>query len=519
MVKKKQVVAETPEVEEESSTPKEQRSTELEVQAVERMVHIENEEANQRSTHGPPPLPPPGLDKGKGVLGGPPHADPTPLHLQAGPSRPPPTWNNDSNGGNNGHYGGYYGNNGRPSGHQGGHNSYHGGQQSTLPDLEVREPYGPQASQFGKSAYVDYDIELCNLKQTSSVQEYQAHFDNLASMVKWTPKSLITAFIGGLKEEIQIDIRAERNEILRKCFAKARAIEDRQRKKQAFYKPWRNVQAVRPREVPQQKLLPAPPKREEPKPVYRARVPPRMTREERELMIKNKKCFWCKEDWNSSHQCKHIRVYTVLEQSSHRGRGKAALHSVQTQPSQDDPSPGQEGGVGGVEQHELGVEAEGGAGGNATTLKKTLEDQGGGSSPVPIESSLVLKEDRLAHPCVSWNRRALPQPSPVTSGRRGRRGRRCTLSGDPPARFPAGHHIIRRSSEELIGDSGKAPLHPGDPMERLHPPASFYILGAFLSNPAPFSSVAEIARVWNLTSRPWVLFRPASLGRYSLLTL
>ncbi|KAF3789047.1 hypothetical protein EJ110_NYTH19744 [Nymphaea thermarum] len=414
MVKKKQVVAETPEVEEENSTPEEQPSTELEVQAVERMVHIENEvlrirhemsdykkqlsklseldeikemiramssnqEANQRSTHGPPPLPPPRLDKEKGVLGGPPNADPTPLHLQARPSRPPPTWNYDSNGGNNGHYGGNNGNNRRPSGHQGGHNSYHGGQQSTSPDLEIREPYGPQASQygldleelngktwgdrvereppmreptrerygvhtnqvripqvridfprfngkdpldwifqveeyftcqfvqeeewlqtsvlhfdgearrwyrwlkhnepvndweefkdalllrFGESAYVDYDIELRNLKQTSSVQEYQARFENLASMVEWTPKSLIAAFIGGLKEEIQIDIRAERNEILRKCFAKARAIEDRQRKKQALYKPWRNVQVVRPREAHQQKLLPAPHRKEEPK--------------------------------------------------------------------------------------------------------------------------------------------------------------------------------------------------------------------------------------------------------------
>ncbi|KAF3789255.1 hypothetical protein EJ110_NYTH18959 [Nymphaea thermarum] len=378
-----------------------------------------NLEANERSNHRPPPLPPPRMDKGKGVLGGPPQADPTPLHLQARPSRPLPTWNNESNGGNNGQYGGYYGNNGGPNSHQGGHNSYQGGQQSTSPDLEVCEPYGPQASQygcrfggtqwenvthghrwedrnerdqprrepirecygvhinqvripqvhidfprfngnepldwifqveeyftcqfiqeeewlqtsvlhfdgearrwyrwlkhnelvndweefkdalllrFGESTYVDYDIELRNLKQTSSVQEYQARFENLASMVEWTPKFLIAAFIGGLKEEIQIDIRAEKNEILRKYFARARAIEDRQRKKQALYRPWRSVQTVHPREVPQQRLLPAPPKKEEPKPVYKARAPPPMTREECKLMIKNKKCFW---------------VYTVLEQ-------------------------------------------------------------------------------------------------------------------------------------------------------------------------------------------------------------
>ncbi|KAF3772980.1 hypothetical protein EJ110_NYTH56431 [Nymphaea thermarum] len=84
-----------------------------------------------------------------------------------------------------------------------------------------------------------------------------------------------------------------------------------------------------------------------------------------------------------------------VTESSHR----AALHSVQTKPSQDYPSPGQEGGVGGVEQlgqaenedmHELGVDTEGGAGGSATALSKAQEDQGGGSSPVPVESSLSL---------------------------------------------------------------------------------------------------------------------------------
>ncbi|KAF3791140.1 hypothetical protein EJ110_NYTH14420 [Nymphaea thermarum] len=167
---------------------------------------------------------------------------------------------------------------------------------------------------FGESAYVDYDIELRNLRQIGTVQEYQTRFESLASMVDWTPKSLIAAFIGGLKEEIQIDIRAERNEVLRTCYAKARAIEERHKKLQNLYKPWRNVQGNRPREAPQQRLLPAPPKKvEQPKPTFRARALPPMTNEERELLIKNKQCFWCKEKWDHSHRCKHIRVYTVLE--------------------------------------------------------------------------------------------------------------------------------------------------------------------------------------------------------------
>ncbi|XP_031479944.1 uncharacterized protein LOC116250461 [Nymphaea colorata] len=131
---------------------------------------------------------------------------------------------------------------------------------------------------FGESSYVDYDIELRNLRQTASVQEYQAKFENLASMVDWTPKSLIAAFVGGLKEEIQIDIRAEPNTELRKCFAKA-----------------------------------PPPRKEEPKPAFKGRAPPVLTREEREELIKNKQCFWCKEKWDPTHKCKHLRVYTVLD--------------------------------------------------------------------------------------------------------------------------------------------------------------------------------------------------------------
>ncbi|KAF3787803.1 hypothetical protein EJ110_NYTH22297 [Nymphaea thermarum] len=333
--------AEEPVVVEYSSGHEEQPPMEFQTQTIGRMVHIESEmlqvrqemdEYNKKldklneievlkemiksmtssfeASRPSPPGPPSNHDKGKGILGGPPSSDPNPIQSYAGPSRPPP----------------------------GGPNGNNGGQHYSLPELENRDPYGLRTvstvldseahhgktqikavdgvTEFGESSYVDYDIELRNLKQTSTVQEYQARFESLASMVEWTPKSLIAAFIGGLKEEIQIDIRAEKNTELRKCFGKARSIEDRQHKKQALYGPWRNVGAIRPREVHQQKLLPAPPRKEEPKPAYKARAPPALTREERELLIKNKQCFWCKEKWDPTHRCKHIRVYTVLEQET-----------------------------------------------------------------------------------------------------------------------------------------------------------------------------------------------------------
>lgn len=83
---------------------------------------------------------------------------------------------------------------------------------------------------------VDYDIELKNLKQTTSVQDYQGQFENLATTVSWTPKSLIAAFIGGLKEEIQISMRTEKYTNLVECFAKARTIEEKKKKKMALKK-------------------------------------------------------------------------------------------------------------------------------------------------------------------------------------------------------------------------------------------------------------------------------------------
>ncbi|KAF3774125.1 hypothetical protein EJ110_NYTH53840 [Nymphaea thermarum] len=168
---------------------------------------------------------------------------------------------------------------------------------------------------FGESTYVDYDIEMWNLEQTTTVQEYQSRFENLASMVDWTPKSLIVAFIRSLKEEIQIDVRAEMNTELVKCFAKACSIEERQQRKQALHRPWKSSGPMHPREMPQQKYLPTP-RKEEPRPVYKSRLPPNMTKEERDEMIRNKQCFWCKEKWDSTHRCKHVRVYTVVEENS-----------------------------------------------------------------------------------------------------------------------------------------------------------------------------------------------------------
>ncbi|KAF3772000.1 hypothetical protein EJ110_NYTH57288 [Nymphaea thermarum] len=87
---------------------------------------------------------------------------------------------------------------------------------------------------FGDTTYVNHEIELRNLKQTSSVQEYQTKFERLSSMVKNRPvESKIAHFIGGLNEDIQIEMLRDPPTELRRCFALAKVIEEQFRRRDA----------------------------------------------------------------------------------------------------------------------------------------------------------------------------------------------------------------------------------------------------------------------------------------------
>ncbi|KAF3787602.1 hypothetical protein EJ110_NYTH13049 [Nymphaea thermarum] len=87
---------------------------------------------------------------------------------------------------------------------------------------------------FGDTTYVNHEIELRNLKQTSTVQDYQAKFERLSSMVKNRPvESKIAHFIGGLNEDIQIEMLRDPPTELRRCFALAKVIEEQFRRRDA----------------------------------------------------------------------------------------------------------------------------------------------------------------------------------------------------------------------------------------------------------------------------------------------
>ncbi|KAF3773606.1 hypothetical protein EJ110_NYTH54757 [Nymphaea thermarum] len=91
---------------------------------------------------------------------------------------------------------------------------------------------------FGDTTYVNHEIELRNLKQTSSVQEYQTKFERLSSMVKNRPvESKIAHFIGGLNEDIQIEMLRDPPTELRRCFALAKVIEEQWDAQKKVHKP------------------------------------------------------------------------------------------------------------------------------------------------------------------------------------------------------------------------------------------------------------------------------------------
>ncbi|KAF3778105.1 hypothetical protein EJ110_NYTH44217 [Nymphaea thermarum] len=102
--------------------------------------------------------------------------------------------------------------------------------------------------QFGETTYVNHEIELRNLKQTSTVQDYQGKFERLCSMVKNRPEDCkIAHFIGGLDEDIQIEMLRDPPTELRKCFALAKTIEEQLKRREARKKAYKPGFASKPK--------------------------------------------------------------------------------------------------------------------------------------------------------------------------------------------------------------------------------------------------------------------------------
>ncbi|KAF3778085.1 hypothetical protein EJ110_NYTH44255 [Nymphaea thermarum] len=77
-------------------------------------------------------------------------------------------------------------------------------------------------ARFGVSSFTNYHVELINLKQIATVEEFQSRFEDLSFMVgDWPEPALLGAFMSGLKEGIRIEMLSQEHVDLDTCFAKA----------------------------------------------------------------------------------------------------------------------------------------------------------------------------------------------------------------------------------------------------------------------------------------------------------
>ncbi|XP_031502673.1 uncharacterized protein LOC116265858 [Nymphaea colorata] len=167
------------------------------------------------------------------------------------------------------------------------------------------------AARFGPSAYVDYNQELSKIRQTGSIEDYQERFEEFSNMVReWPIEALIGTFVGGLKEEIRIEVQGMRPLNLHDCFAITRMVEEKQQRYQSLR---RGAAGVRPHEAattnseiqPDWTNLTKPPNR----PIIR-RLTPEQIREKQRQNI----CFHCDQPWTPGHACRRFHMYQVEEE-------------------------------------------------------------------------------------------------------------------------------------------------------------------------------------------------------------
>ena len=160
---------------------------------------------------------------------------------------------------------------------------------------------------FDPDYYVDYVGVLSNLKQTTSVQDYQAAFEGNLEKISGTAEStLISLFIAGLKQPVQRELNIRRPTTLSAVFALARELEachqaaapsvshQSRRQWQNNY-PMSGNKPVIPAAAPVHRAtaFPSP----HTIPVVRVSPAEKADRQRRGL------CYFCEEKWIPGHKC------------------------------------------------------------------------------------------------------------------------------------------------------------------------------------------------------------------------
>ncbi|KAF3784057.1 hypothetical protein EJ110_NYTH28949 [Nymphaea thermarum] len=178
---------------------------------------------------------------------------------------------------------------------------------------------------FGDSAFIDYDQDLKNLVQTTTVAPYQWEFEQLVSMVNWPEKALIGAFKGGLRKDIKRMIKVHHFETLEECFSMARVYEenideekeerrekkerkahrtDKQKKKPSYSSASRNKERAM---VPYQGGKTIRPNQRQ----GRERPTRYLTPQQMEEYKKKGLCYWCDGKWDKNHRCIE-KLYNIV---------------------------------------------------------------------------------------------------------------------------------------------------------------------------------------------------------------
>ena len=91
---------------------------------------------------------------------------------------------------------------------------------------------------FGTAPYEDGFRELYKLKQTTTVKDYQSHFERLLGKAgALTDKQKTICFINGLREPLRADLQAQNPTTISLAISLARIYEGKNQEGKKGYKP------------------------------------------------------------------------------------------------------------------------------------------------------------------------------------------------------------------------------------------------------------------------------------------
>ncbi|KAF8397183.1 hypothetical protein HHK36_016090 [Tetracentron sinense] len=156
-------------------------------------------------------------------------------------------------------------------------------------------------SRFGPTKYDDFSIALKNLKQTGPLREYQMEFERLTSRLTNIPsENLLSFFIGGLRDDVQLDVQSKEPRDLFHAISLARLFEEKlSRARRATRFNWNR--GTPPGNPPQVGTSSKPIN-----PNFK-----KLTIEEMKARREKGLCYNCDERFSPNHKCKAQQFFLI----------------------------------------------------------------------------------------------------------------------------------------------------------------------------------------------------------------